>query len=260
MPGLTVASFLFHRIGEDGIPEYYEYWALGSLDLKKWFCDPTGHVIQPFHAAGMTSGSDFSRYARSPKPAQRYILATIACLFCTGTLVSFVGLVITAAAQKLHGAIYWNTPDLLLRMMHDEDGTVGSAKAKKIKLSRLYQLRGYFFHHVVNRRAIPVWIAGWAPTVGGLNRTVEDDLLAPKPLFYLDFSFLSSYVVNFIFPPSNVEQVNDTDVFGTFTTDEARRMCMAPSLSTPDSGSLGEKDEKTGSDIESVMQLPAART
>ncbi|KAI3615908.1 ncs1 allantoate transporter [Moniliophthora roreri] len=49
MPGLTVASFLFHRIGEDGIPEYYEYWALGSLDLKKWFCDPTGHVIQPFH-------------------------------------------------------------------------------------------------------------------------------------------------------------------------------------------------------------------
>jgi len=56
-------------------------------------------------AAGMTNGSDFSRYAKSKKG---YVIGTISCLWLTGTMVSFVGLVTTAACQKIYGEIYWN--------------------------------------------------------------------------------------------------------------------------------------------------------
>lgn len=59
-------------------------------------------------AAGMTNGSDFSRYAKRPRS---YLYGTISCLFFTGTMVSFVGLVTTAACQKIYGKIYWNPPE-----------------------------------------------------------------------------------------------------------------------------------------------------
>lgn len=59
-------------------------------------------------AAGMTNGSDFSRYAKKPR---NYLIGTITCLFFTGTMVSFVGLVTTAACQKIYGKIYWNPPE-----------------------------------------------------------------------------------------------------------------------------------------------------
>lgn len=89
-------------------------------------------------AAGMTNGSDFSRYARSKRD---YIYGTISCLFVTGTLVSFVGLVTTAACQKIYNGIYWNrkltcvllkrrithkcatAPDLLMVMMDYGQGS-----------------------------------------------------------------------------------------------------------------------------------------
>ena len=56
-------------------------------------------------AAGITNGSDFSRYAKSPK---HYIMGSIASVWVVGTLVSFVGLVTTSACQKIYGEIYWN--------------------------------------------------------------------------------------------------------------------------------------------------------
>lgn len=62
-------------------------------------------------AAGMTNGSDFSRYAKSKKD---YVIGTLSCLWVTGTLVSFVGLVTTAACQKIYGEIYWNREFVLI--------------------------------------------------------------------------------------------------------------------------------------------------
>ncbi|KAG9981420.1 NCS1 nucleoside transporter family protein-like protein, partial [Aureobasidium melanogenum] len=56
-------------------------------------------------AAGITNGSDFSRYARSPK---NYVLGTVLSAWITGVLVSLVGLVVTAACQKIYGEVYWN--------------------------------------------------------------------------------------------------------------------------------------------------------
>ena len=73
-------------------------------------------------AAGITNGSDFSRYAKGPK---HYIYGSIVSVWAVGTLVSFVGLVTTSACQKIYGEIYWNPPDLLMVMMSH-----GSSKAR----------------------------------------------------------------------------------------------------------------------------------
>lgn len=56
-------------------------------------------------AAGITNGSDFSRYSRGPK---HYIAGTIMSAWVTGTLVSLVGLVVTSACQKIYGEVFWN--------------------------------------------------------------------------------------------------------------------------------------------------------
>jgi hypothetical protein len=55
--------------------------------------------------AGITNGSDFSRYAKSP---MHYLSGSIASVWIVGTLVSFIGLVTTSACQKIYGEIYWN--------------------------------------------------------------------------------------------------------------------------------------------------------
>lgn len=239
-------------------------------------------------AAGMTNGSDFSRYGKS---ARGYIAGTIACLFATGTLVSFVGLVVTAAAQKIYGEIFWNPPDLLMRMMEYGHGSskaragvfflalgfaltsgfeniCGNAVAggidlagmfpkyinirrgaiitflaawivmpwqlinaattfltvlssfavflapimglmcadyfvvrrQKIKLSALYELHGiYYYTGGVNWRTIPVWLAGWAPTIGGLSYTASlktNGADALYELYYLSFFLGESLVLH----------------------------------------------------------------
>ena len=41
-------------------------------------------------------------------------------------------------------------------------------------------------------------------------------------------SFFLFIAVNYVFPPSNIGLVDDTDVFGAFTEDECRRMGIAP--------------------------------
>ncbi|KAJ7462167.1 permease for cytosine/purines, uracil, thiamine, allantoin-domain-containing protein [Mycena latifolia] len=277
-------------------------------------------------AAGMTNGSDYSRYGRRPRD---FVLGTISCLFCVGTLVSFIGLVVTAACQKIYGEIYWNPPDLLMRMMESGEGSskaragvfflalgfaltsgfeniCGNAVAggidlsgmfpryinirrgavitfmaawicqpwqlvnqattfltvissfsvflapmmgimscdffilrkQRIKLTDLYELHGsYYFWHGINWRAIPAWLAGWAPTIGGLWATAGLHSDAPRPLFqlyYLSFFlgfFISAivfYVLNLVFPVTGLGEIDDTDVFGTFTPEEARRRGMAP--------------------------------
>lgn len=56
-------------------------------------------------AAGITNGSDFSRYAKGPK---QYISGSVGSVWIVGTLVSFIGLVTTSACQKIYGEIYWN--------------------------------------------------------------------------------------------------------------------------------------------------------
>jgi len=77
-------------------------------------------------AAGMTNGSDFSRYARSKSG---YVIGTFLCLFLTGTLVSLIGLTTTAACQKIFGTVFWNQPDLFMAIVDGGKGSSGSRVA-----------------------------------------------------------------------------------------------------------------------------------
>ncbi|THW05324.1 NCS1 nucleoside transporter family protein-like protein [Aureobasidium pullulans] len=271
-------------------------------------------------AAGITNGSDFSRYARSPK---NYVLGTVLSAWVTGVLVSLVGLVVTAACQKIYGEVYWNPPDLLMRTM---DSGEGSSKARagvfflaagfaltgmfenvcgnavaggidlaglfpryldirrgailtfvavwvcqpwqlvnkaatfvsvlssfsvflspimgvmvvdfyllrkgRIQLSHLYRTKdtSYWFTKGVNWRAIPAWICGWAPTIGGLVVTVGGSSSPPRglvKLYYMAFLvgfFVSGtvfYLLNWIFPYPGMGEYDEVDVYETFTPREA---------------------------------------
>ncbi|KAH7087160.1 NCS1 nucleoside transporter family protein-like protein [Paraphoma chrysanthemicola] len=278
-------------------------------------------------AAGITNGSDFSRYARGRR---HYIIGTIASCVVTGILVSLIGLVTAAAAQKIYGEVYWNPPDLLLRML--ENGNASSRaragvfflaagfaftamfenicgntvaggidlaglfpryinirrgaiitfvaawivqpwqlinrattfiavlssfsvflapiigimtcdyyllRRRRIRLSHLYKTHNsiYYFSKGVNWRAIPAWICGFAPTIGGLVVTVRQDVNPPRALvqlYYIAFligfviSAVIFYALNKLFPVKDMDQIDEVDLYGTFTTAEARRVGVAP--------------------------------
>ncbi|EIM83707.1 uncharacterized protein STEHIDRAFT_140792 [Stereum hirsutum FP-91666 SS1] len=331
-------------------------------------------------AAGMTNGSDFSRYGKRKRD---FILGTFTCLFCVGTLVSFVGLVVTAAGEKIYGTVYWNPPDLLMRMMSDGGGS-GKARAgvfflalgfaltsgfenicgnavaggidlaglfpryisirrgalitffaawivqpwqlvnkattfltvissfsvflapimgimcadffvlrkQKVRLSDLYRAPGegrmdgtgmpvevvrgkaggegggggegqgqehdYWFWHGVNWRVFPAWLAGWAPTIGGLVATAKPIGDAARPVFelyYISFflgffiSFILFYTLNVLFPPPGLGASDDTDIFGAFSRAECRKLGIAPN---PDSAPESSEGGSEGSDVESL--------
>lgn len=245
-------------------------------------------------AAGITNGSDFSRYAKSPK---HYLVGTTISAWVVGTLVSLIGLAVTSACQKIYGEVYWNPPDLLLRMMDNGHGTsksragvfflafgfmsttmfenvCGNAVAggidlaglfpryidirrgailtfiavwicqpwqlvnkattfisvldsfavflspimgvmtcdfyllrkMNVRLSHLYRTTNtqYWFTYGVNWRVIPAWLAGWAPTIGGLIVSVRGDENPPRALvklYYMAFLIgeaepFSSYLID----------------------------------------------------------------
>lgn len=278
-------------------------------------------------AAGITNGSDFSRYARARR---HYVIGTIGSCVITGILVSLVGLVTASAAQKIYGEVYWNPPDLLMRMMDNGDGSskaraavfflaagfaftamfeniCGNAVAggidlagiwpryldirrgaiitffaawivqpwqlinraetfisvlssfsvflapiigimtcdyyllrkRRIRLSHLYRTNGssYYFWKGLNWRAIPAWICGWAPTIGGLVVSVRGDAQPPRALiqlYYMAFligfaiSAVIFYILNMIFPVQSMDQIDDVDLYDTFTKPEARRIEVLP--------------------------------
>ncbi|KAF2035817.1 hypothetical protein EK21DRAFT_53812 [Setomelanomma holmii] len=282
-------------------------------------------------AAGITNGSDFSRYS---KARRSYIIGTIASCVVTGILVCLVGLVTAAAGQKIYGEVYWNPPDLLMRMMENGNGSskaragvfflaagfaltamfenicgnaiaggidlagvfpryinirrgaiitfiaawivqpwqlINRAKTfiavlssfsvflapiigimacdyyllrkRRICLSHLYRTHdsSYYFTKGVNWRAIPAWICGVAPTIGGLVVTVRGDARPPRALvqlYYIAFligettgfaiSAVIFYALSRVFPVQDMDQIDAVDVYGTFTAAEARRLGVAP--------------------------------
>jgi NCS1 family nucleobase:cation symporter-1 len=308
-------------------------------------------------AAGITNGSDFSRYARARRS---YIYGTIGSCVITGVLVSLIGLVTAASAQKIYGEVYWNPPDLLMRMMDNGDGSsrsragvfflaagfaftamfeniCGNAVAGgidlaglfpryidirrgaiitflaawivqpwqlinrattfiavlssfsvflapiigimacdyyllrrgRIRLSHLYRTRDslYYFSGGFNWRAIPAWICGWVPTIGGLVVTVRGDANSSRPLvqlYYMAFligessktlkiihqvltaspgffiSALVFYALNIIFPVPDLDQIDLVDLYGTFTEVEARRAGVASLEEDSNNGVMAE--------------------
>ena len=118
------------------------------------------------NAAGMTNSSDFSRYA---KKSSHYLIGTISCLWFVGALVSFVGLVTTAACQKIYGKIYWNPPDLLMVMMNYGEGS-SAARAAVFFLALGFGLTSMFENICGNSVAGGIDLAGLFPRYINIRR------------------------------------------------------------------------------------------
>ncbi|KAK9785615.1 hypothetical protein AB5N19_07689 [Seiridium cardinale] len=113
-------------------------------------------------------------------------------------------------------------------------------RKRRIQLSHLYRTHdtSYWFWRGVNWRAIPAWLCGWAPTIGGLVVSVRGDVEPPRALqelyymaFFLGF-FISAtvfYGLNFLFPPVALGDYEGTDLYGTFSAREAAKLGVVPS-------------------------------
>lgn len=116
--------------------------------------------------AGITNGSDFSRYSRGWRP---YVIGTITSGWITGVLVCVVGLVTTSAAQKIYGEVYWNPPDLLMRMMENGDGS-SAARAGVFFLAFGFGLTSMFENICGNAVAGGIDLAGMWPRYINIRR------------------------------------------------------------------------------------------
>lgn len=117
-------------------------------------------------AAGITNGSDFSRYSRGWRA---YVAGTISSGWVTGSLVSFIGLVTTSAAQKIYGEVYWNPPDLLMVMMDGGDASP-RARAGIFFLSLGFALASMFENICGNAVAGGIDLAGLWPKYIDIRR------------------------------------------------------------------------------------------
>jgi NCS1 family nucleobase:cation symporter-1 len=115
-------------------------------------------------AAGITNGSDFSRYS---KGRRHYIIGTITSCLITGVLVSLIGLVTAAASQKIYGEVYWNPPDLLMRMMDSGNGS-SKARAGVFFLSAGFAFTAMFENICGNAIAGGIDLAGLFPRYIGM--------------------------------------------------------------------------------------------
>lgn len=111
---------------------------------------------------------------------------------------------------------------------------------QKIKLSHLYRSENsdYWFAKGFNWRVLPCWVAGWAPTIGGLIVSAGGMTAAPRTLFQLYYtafftgmaiSFASFYVVNLLFPIAGAGEFDPYDDWATFTPKEAMKLGIMPS-------------------------------
>lgn len=117
-------------------------------------------------AAGITNGSDFSRYAQGPK---HYVGGTVLSAWIVGVLVSFIGLVTTSAAQKIYGEVYWNPPDLLMVMMDSGHGSSAS-RAGVFFLSFGFALTACFENICGNAVAGGIDLSGLFPRYINIRR------------------------------------------------------------------------------------------
>ena len=114
-------------------------------------------------------------------------------------------------------------------------------RKRKVKLSDLYHPRPdgiYHYWHGINWRSFTSWIIGWSYLIPGFAATVTPDAVqVPQAcinLYYLAFplgftvSFLVHLGLNKVWPPVGLGEMDEIDYYGTFTTEEAIRLGVAP--------------------------------
>lgn len=117
-------------------------------------------------AAGITNGSDFSRYS---KRWQSYVIGSVTCGWIVGILVCIVGLVTTSAAQLIYGEVYWNPPDLLMVMMDNGNGS-SAARAGVFFLAAGFAVTSMFENICGNAVAGGIDLAGLWPHYINIRR------------------------------------------------------------------------------------------
>lgn len=112
-------------------------------------------------------------------------------------------------------------------------------RRQKIRLNHLYRPQDshYWFSHGFNWRVIPCWVAGWAPTIGGLIVSAGGMETAPKALYQLFYtafftgfgiSFALFYATSLVFPVNGAGEYDEYDDWATFTPKEAARLRIVP--------------------------------
>lgn len=109
-------------------------------------------------------------------------------------------------------------------------------RRQRLLLSDLYHLRPegiYYYVHGVNWRSLVAWVTGWAPLLPGFMQTVQPAIPLRTSIaklynvaFVLGFAiaFVVHLGLNLIFPPPGLGEIDDTDIFLTFTRDEAQAL------------------------------------
>ena len=128
-------------------------------------------------------------------------------------------------------------------------------RSRRMKLSDLYTPAPsgiYYYFHGVNPRAFVAWVVGWAPQLPGFIANVNTSVSvtqANMKMFYLAFplglaiSFTLYYVLNWVFPPEGAGSYDNVDYYGTFTSEEAAKLGMAPMEDNASNSELGKEAE-----------------
>jgi NCS1 family nucleobase:cation symporter-1 len=107
---------------------------------------------------------------------------------------------------------------------------------RRIKLSDLYDPHKagiYYYSKGLNYRSFVAWVVGWATQMPGFINAVNPKIevkSALQELYYLAFplgfviSFLAYWALNKMDPPRGLDEIDDTDYFGTFTPEEAEKL------------------------------------
>lgn len=113
-------------------------------------------------------------------------------------------------------------------------------RKQKLKLTDLYTGNStsiYWFWHGINWRGVVSWTCGFVPGIVGfpsVNPNLTTVPIAAIKMFYISFiigypiSFLVHAVLNTIFPPPGVGEIDEYDVYHTFTRDEALKLGVVP--------------------------------
>ncbi|OCT44482.1 Thiamine transporter THI72 [Cladophialophora carrionii] len=113
-------------------------------------------------------------------------------------------------------------------------------RARKLKLSDLYipnKSSIYWYSYGFNWRAYVSWLVGMAPALPGFINAVNPSIKVPKgaqEIFYLAYiegfalAFVVHYVLNRLFPVPGLGEIDEEDIFATFTADEARKLGVLP--------------------------------
>lgn len=188
------------------------------------------NVVDNAFSTGMDLAGLFSSHINIRRGA--YVGLLLSCALCPWELLSSAAVfisVLSAYSVFLGPIIGIQVCDYWL------------IRKRQIKLSDLYHPRPegiYYFVKGFNPRSFVAWVLGFATQLPGFASNVTPDSVkvgkAWHELFYLAFplgfaiSFAVHYVLNVVWPPAGLGEVDDSDYFGTFEPEEALRLGINP--------------------------------